>query len=228
MVMRKQIFSILVTLGMSFLVLFGLNQCIFPSEIVYAAENLSSGITIEDEYFIPDSFDWCTYYVLVATNNSGKDLEITADFRASDKKGEMVSLVHDKADAVKNGQQFILYGQFLNENIAEASSFEYKLDVEETDNCTYSMIDIDTNSREKCIEVSATNYSEKDIKGVGIRTLFMKNGKPVAFDTVNIADVGYTFHGGSTNSQMIGQNASDYDNYIVTYISAGFETAQNF
>ena len=226
--MRKQIFSIFFAVGTSFLVFFGINHCIFPSNVVYAAQELPSGITIEDEYLIPDSFDWCTYYVLVATNNTGKDVEILADFTAADKNGEVVSLVHDQADAVKDGQQFILYGQFLNENIGDASSYEYELDVDETENCTYSMIDVDTNTRDRCIEVSATNYSEKDIQGVGIRTLFMKNGKAVAFDTVNIADVGYTFRGGSTNSQMIGQNARDYDNYIMTYISAGFDNTQNF
>ena len=116
----------------------------------------------------------------------------------------------------------------MNENIKGGATFSYDLNVAETDNCTYNMVDIDTSAKEKCIEVSATNYSEKDIQGVGVRTLFTKNGRPVAFDTVNIADVGYTFHGGSTNSQMIGLNASDYDNYIITYISAGFDTEQTF
>ena len=226
--MKKQIFSILSTVGMSLLILFGVNKCIFPSNVVYAAGNLENGIMIEDEYIIPDKFDWCTYYVLVATNNTGKDVEINADFSATDSKKSLVSLVHDRADAVKDGQKFILYGQFLNENIKGGATFSYNLNVAETDNCTYNMVDIDTNAREKCIEVSATNYSEKDIQGVGVRTLFTKNGKPVAFDTVNIADVGYTFHGGSTNSQMIGLNASDYDNYIITYISAGFDTEQTF
>ena len=226
--MKKQIFSIIITCGMSFFTLFGVNQCIFPSNVAYAATEIENGITIENEYVIPDEFDWCTYYVLVATNNTGKDVRISADFTAINPDGEEVSLVHDRADAVKDGQKFILYGQFLNENIKNASTYKYNLDLTETDNCTYTLVDVDTSTKEKCIEISATNYSEKDIQGVGVRTLFTKNGRPVAFDTVNIADVGYTFHGGSTNSQMIGLNASDYDNYIITYISAGFETAQTF
>ena len=47
----------------------------------------------------------------------------------------------------------------------------------------------------------------------------MKDGRAVAFDTVNIADAGITFHGGSTNSQVIGVTAGDYDNIILTYTS---------
>ncbi|SFP82648.1 hypothetical protein SAMN04487928_10944 [Butyrivibrio proteoclasticus] len=226
--MKKELFSVLASLGISLLILFGVNKCAFPLNVVHAAEDLESSIKIEDEYIIPDKFDWCTYYVLVATNNTGKDVEIDADFTAYNSEKSVVSLVHDRADAVKAGQRFILYGQFLNKNIKKGVSFAYSLNATETDNCTYNMVDIDTSSKEQCIEVSATNYSEKDIQGVGIRTLFTKNGKAVAFDTVNIADVGYIFRGGSTNSQIIGLNASDYDNYIITYISAGVENAQTF
>ena len=56
-----------------------------------------------------------------------------------------------------------------------------------------------------------------DIQSVGVRSVFMKNGRAVAFDTVNIADAGITFHGGSTNSQIIGTRAGDYDDMIITY-----------
>ncbi len=227
MVMKKQIFSVVVTLGMSIAVLFGVDLCSIPSEIVYASESSPNGVTINDEYVVPDQFDWCTYYVVVATNNTGKDISISADFKAFD-SGEVVAEVHDYADAVKDGQQFILYGQFLNEDVDDSADYSYDFNVDETDICTYSVVDLDANSMGECIEVSATNYSEKDIQGVGIRTLYMNDGKAVGFDTVNIADVGYTFYGGSTNSQVVGYSVGEYDDYIMTYTSAGFENAENF
>ena len=55
--MRKQIFSIIATVGASVLVLLGISQCIFPSNVVYAATDAENGIEIEDEYVIPDEFD---------------------------------------------------------------------------------------------------------------------------------------------------------------------------
>ena len=73
----------------------------------------------------------------------------------------------------------------------------------------------------KCIQVNATNYSEHDIQGVGVRTVFLNGQKAVGFDVVNIADVGYTFHGGSSNSQVMGLATDSYDHYILTYTSAG-------
>ena len=119
------------------------------------------------------------------------------------------------------GQKFILYGQFANSKNKGTADYKYELQIKETENCTYTLVDLATAKKGTCLEVSATNYSEKDIQGVGVRTVFLKRGKPVAFDVVNIADVGYTFHGGSTNSQALGMTAGDYDDYIVTYTSAG-------
>ncbi len=221
--MKKQMMSIIFTLGMSIAVLFSVGDCSLSSKIVYAAEASSSGIIINDEHVVPDQFDWCTYYVVVATNDTGCDVSVSADFVAYDGDGNALSTVHDQADAVKAGQQFILYGQFLNENIKEASRYDYGINISETDTCTYSVINLDANQMDECIEVSATNYSENDIQGVGIRTLYMNDGEAVGFDTVNIADVGYTFHGGSTNSQIVGCSVGEYDDYIMTYTSAGFD-----
>ena len=218
--MKKRIFSTLTSLGASLILIFTclINTCGLE---VHASELSVNDIVVNNEYAIPDSFDWCTYYVVVATNNTGRDIKISADFSALDKNGNVIAKVNDYSEAVKKDQQFILYGQFLNDEIKKAVKYQYVFNVSETDNCTYTSVNIDTSKMEGCIEVSATNYSAKDIQGVGIRTVFLKNGKPVAFDTVNIADVGYVFHGGSTNSQVIGHNAGSYDDYILTYTSAG-------
>ena len=217
--MRKQILSLVVTLGMFIAFLFNVNHCVTPSGIVYAAEK-AEGIRIDDEYLVPDIYGWCTYYILVATNETGEDIAISSSFVATDGNGNVLSKVHDSLDAIKNGQQFILYGQFLNEDLAGVADYDYSIDVSATDKCTYSMIAVDASQNDEYLEVSATNYSESDIQGVGVRTLFMKNGRAVGFDTVNIADHGYTFYGGSTNSQIVGYNTKDYDNYILTYASA--------
>ena len=225
--MKKRIFSIIMSVGMV-LILFmtgNFGTCPLSAE---AAQLSTDGIKINSEYVIPDSFDWCTYYVVVATNNTGRDIKISADFVALDKKGNVISKVNDYSEAVKNGQQFILYGQFLNKDIRNAADYKYAFGIAETDNCTYNSIDVDASDIGECIEVSATNYSQKDVQGVGVRTVFLKNGKPVAFDTVNIADVGYVFHGGSTNSQVIGYNAGRYDDYILTYTSAGSNQVVDF
>ena len=136
--------------------------------------------------------------------------------------------VNDYFDAVGRGQQFILYGKFLNKQIKNAVKYQYVFNTSETENCTYNSVNVGTTRIGECIEVSATNYSGKDIQGVGIRTVFLKKGKPVAFDTVNIADTGYVFHGGSTNSQVIGYNAGTFDDYIMTYTSAGNEVVLDF
>ena len=82
---------------------------------------------------------------------------------------------------------------------------------------TIKKVSLDTKNIGDCVEVIATNYSKFDIQSVGVRSVFMKNGRAVAFDTVNIADAGTTFHGGSTNSQVIGARAGDYDDVIITY-----------
>ncbi len=218
--MKKRIFSTLVSIGVALILLFTSLLGIFDLKVI-ASDISTKNIAVNSEYTIPDSFDWCTYYVVFATNNTGKDICISADFVALDGNGNAVAKANDYSEAVRNGQQFILYGQFLNKEIKKAVKYQYVFNISETDNCTYNSVDLDTSPIGGCIEVSATNYSSKDIQGVGVRTVFLKNGKPVAFDTVNIADVGYVFHGGSTNSQVIGYNAGSYDEYIMTYTSAG-------
>ena len=192
---------------------------------VYAENDLSSGITVEDEYVIPDGLGWCTYYVIVATNNTGKDICISADFVAKDKSGGILKKVNDYSEAVKKGQQFILYGQFLNTEIRNAKGYDYSYSVSTTDRCAYNSVMLDTKSSLEGVEVSATNSSKFDIQSVGVRTVFMKNGKAIAFDTVNIADNGIIFHGGSTNSQVIGTHAGDYDNFLMTYTTVGTHTS---
>lgn len=221
--MKKRTFSSLLIFGVS-LVLLTISSlsagCIKASASDLIAKN-PKNIQVNSEYVIPDGFGYSTYYVVVATNKTGMDIEISADFVALDENGEVIAKVNDYFDAVKKDQQFILYGKFLDSKIKNAVKYQYVFNTSETDNCTYNSVDVDTAKMGECIEVSATNYSEKDIQGVGIRTVFLRSGKPVAFDTVNIADVGYVFHGGSTNSQVIGYNAGTYDDYIMTYTSAG-------
>lgn len=218
--MKKRIFSALIAAFTFTAFITGANPCKSIPSVVKAAEISSSKITVDSEYTIPDKLDWCTYYVVVATNNTGKDISISADFVALDRNGREIAKVNDYSEAVRKGQQFILYGQFLNTKIKNADKFKYSFEVEETDNCTYTSVDVDAVDVGECVQVSATNYSGKDIQGVGVRTVFLRKGKPVAFDTVNIADVGYTFHGGSTNSQIIGYNAGKYDDFILTYTSS--------
>ena len=228
--MKKRTFSSLLIFGVS-LVLLTISMLGADSIKASASDLIArdpDNIQINGEYVIPDGFDYSTYYVVVATNNTGMDIAISADFVALDSNGEVVAKVNDYFDAVKKDQQFILYGKFLNSKIKNAVKYQYVFNTSETDNCTYNSVDVDTTKMGECIEVSATNYSEKDIQGVGIRTVFLKSGKPVAFDTVNIADVGYVFHGGSTNSQVIGYNAGNYDDYIMTYTSAGNGAVMDF
>ena len=188
--MRKKIASIAVSMGIS-LILILLNCILEIGQLtVYAAEPSVQNISINSEYVIPDGYDWCTYYVVVATNNTGKDITINAEFAALDKSGKILGKSQDYSDAVKKDQQFILYGQFKNADIAGAKDFKYNFSIAETDNCTYNSVNIDAVNNGECLQVSATNYSEHDIQGVGVRTVFLKNGKAVGFDTVNIADVG--------------------------------------
>ena len=227
--MKKRTFSTLLIFGVSLILLasaFGVSTVNANASDFSAKDN--KNIQIDGEYVIPDGFDYSTYYVVIATNNTGKDISISADFVALNENGDVLAKVNDYFDAVGRGQQFILYGKFLNTRIKDAVKYQYVFNTSETENCTYNSVDVGTTKMGECIEVSATNYSEKDIQGVGIRTVFLKKGKPVAFDTVNIADTGYVFHGGSTNSQVIGYNAGAYDDYIMTYTSAGNELALDF
>ena len=227
--MKKRTFSTLLIFGVSLILLasgFGVSTVNANASDFSAKDN--KNIQIDGEYVIPDGFDYSTYYVVIATNNTGKDISISADFVALNENGDVLAKVNDYFDAVGRGQQFILYGKFLNTRIKDAVKYQYVFNTSETENCTYNSVDVGTTKMGECIEVSATNYSEKDIQGVGIRTVFLKKGKPVAFDTVNIADTGYVFHGGSTNSQVIGYNAGAYDDYIMTYTSAGNEVTLDF
>ena len=226
--MRKKIALVAVSLGMS-LILILLNCILENAQLtVYAAEPSVDNIKVDNEYIIPDGFDWCTYYVVVATNSTGADISIRADFTVFDKAGNVLGKSQDYSDAVKKDQQFILYGQFKNAEIAGAASYKYSFRVEKTDNCTYNSVDVNAVNNGECLQVSATNYSEHDIQGVGVRTVFLKNGKAIGFDTVNIADTGYTFHGGSSNSQVVGHNTGRYDTYILTYTSAGNDVLIDF
>ena len=216
--MRKGLFTIIITLGVIASVLF-LKLDLNPAETSYAAADLSEGITVESEYVIPDSCGFSTYYVVIATNNTGKDIAVDADFVAKDKAGNALYKVNDQHEAVKDGQQFIIYGQFANSRIEGASDYAYDIKANTTDKCAYNSVKLDTVKDGELVQVSATNYSDKDLQGVGVRTVFLKEGKAVAFDTVNIADEGFTFHGGSTNSQEVGMFAGNYDDYLITYTS---------
>ena len=216
--MKKRFFSSIIIMGVLLIFLFS-GSVKAPAEIAYAASEPEGDITIVDEYVIPDGMHWCTYYVVVAKNDTGKDIAISADFEAKDKSGEVLYKVNDYSDAVKEGQTFILYGQFNNERIQGVRSYDYSFNYVPTDRCTYNEVSVKADAKGSAIEVSATYYSANDIEGVGVRTVFMKNGKAVAFDTVNIADCGCTFYGGSTNSQVIGTSAGSFDDYLLTYTS---------
>lgn len=217
-VMKKGFFSIIITMGVILSVLF-LNSDINPAQTTYAATDLRDGITVENEYIIPDSCGFSTYYVLVATNNTGKDISVDAKFMAKDNAGNQLYKVSDQHEAVRDGQKFIVYGQFANSRIAGVSGYEYTLNATPTDRCAYNSVKVDAQRNGELVQVSATNYSDKDIQGVGVRTVFLKDGQAVAFDTVNIADEGITFHGGSNNFQEVGMFAGNYDDYLLTYTS---------
>ena len=216
--MKKRFFSVVVAMGMIISAL-SIESDLLPAKTAYAENEPGYGVTIDDEYLIPDGIGYFTYYVVVATNNTGNDIAISADFLAKDKAGNVIRKVNDYSDGVKNGQQFILYGQFSQESISKAASFEYDYSIATTNKCAYSQVSVSAQKNGSLVELSATNYSKYNVQGVGVRTIFLKNGKPIAFDTVNIADVGTTFRGGSTNYQVVGMNVSDYDDVVVTYTS---------
>lgn len=219
--MRRGLFSALITFGAGMALVLGCFLGSSHATVSYAASEPSKDITIVDEYLIPDSIGWCTYYVVVAENTTGSDISISADFVAKDKEGRILRKVNDYSDAVKDGQQFMLYGQFVNSAIRDAASYEYKYSIGTSERCAYSSVSLNAEKDGDLIAVSATNSSKFDVQGVGVRTVFMKDGRAVGFDTVNIADEGYIFHGGSTNSQTIGFNTGSYDNYIMTYTTTG-------
>ncbi len=219
--MRRGFLSTVVTFGAGLAIVLGCFLGNSNAAVSYAAKEPAKDIAVVDEYLIPDSIGWCTYYVVVAENTTGSDISISADFVAKDKAGKTLRAVNDYAESVKDGQQFMLYGQFNNNSIKDAASYEYKYSIGTSERCAYSSVSLNSEKDGDLIAVSATNSSPFDVQGVGVRTVFMKDGRAVGFDTVNIADEGYIFHSGSTNSQSIGYNTGDYDNYIMTYTTTG-------
>ncbi len=215
--MRKSLFSIVLTF---ILAVFFVMIPDFDSILVQAKGTLNNGITIEDEYLIPDSIGWSTYYVVVARNDTGVDVQISADFQAKDAGGNLLKKVNDYSEAVKAGQKFMLYGQFLNTVVENATAYEYTYNVEPTNKCAYNSVSLETEKTDDHILVSAVNSSKFATESVGVRAVFIKDGKAVAFDKVNIADNGVTFFAGSNNHQVIGTNVGSYDEMIITYTTA--------
>ena len=213
--MKRKVLSV-VSVGIALAAFLSVN---LSAGTACAAPALADGIFIEEEYLIPDECGLSSYYVIVAKNNTGEDVAVDADFFAKDASGNTVMKVNDYSEAVGKDQTFILYGQFRNSKVENANNYEYSLSVKQTDRCAYSSIEVSPENEEDCLSVSAHNNSDFDVNGVGVRTIFMKDGKAVGFDTVNIADVGTTFKGGSTNSQELWLNSSDYDDFILTYTS---------
>ena len=161
-------------------------------------------------------------YVVIATNTSGMDLSVSAYFHAVASNSNPIKTVSDSASAIKNGQTFILYGQFVNDEVIDASSYSYELATEATHDCKYDAVNIDVQTEEDgVLEVTGTNYSSEDISLVNVRTVFLKDGKPVSFDHVNLGDSAYSFSSGGSNTQELGMVHPDYDNYIITYSAAG-------
>ncbi|WP_026664802.1 hypothetical protein [Butyrivibrio sp. FC2001] len=186
--------------------------------ISYAANQTADGIKIEGEYLISDIDGIHTRYVVVAKNVSDKDLSVIAKFYALKANGNPVKSVTDGASAVKKGQSFMLYGQFKNSDIEEATEFSYEITVKETDNCRYDAVGFDVEAGiDSALAVTGTNYSSEDVGCINVRSIFFKNGEAVAFDTVNIGDYGYSLRSGSSNTQEIGMLLPEYDDYLVTY-----------
>ena len=225
MVMKKRIFSVIIAAGMVLSLFSFVGSDSIPASTAYAQEEETLDITVDDEYLIPDKLGYFTYYVLVATNSTSSDIAISADFVARDKSGNVLRKVNDYSDAVKSGQQFMLYGQFPTSIANKAAAYEYDYSIAPTDRCAYSQVALSADRSGQIVELTATNYAKYDIQCANVRALFKKNGRVVAFDTVNIADMGIIFHSGSTNSQVVGMNAGDYDDFVITYTSVSGATA---
>ncbi|WP_408070659.1 hypothetical protein [Butyrivibrio sp. JL13D10] len=188
------------------------------SFVSYASNKTADGIAIDGEYLITDNDGMHTRYVLIAKNISGKDLSVMAKFHAQKVDGNHIKSVTDGTAAVKNGQSFMLYGQFKNDDIEEAGGFSYEISSEETDSCMYDAIGLDVKTgTDSALTITGTNYSSEDVACVNVRSVFLKNGTPVAFDTVNIGDCAYSLRSGSSNTQDLGILVPEYDDYIVTY-----------
>lgn len=194
--------------------------------ISYASGNTvpSGNVVVTEEYLIPDEAGISSRYVLLASNETDSNIAISAEFYAVDSDGDVLATVTDYIDAVRKDQEFILYGQFKNEIVENAANFKYTLSFDYTDECAYDAIDIktDTDEGSTVIDVTGTNYAQKDVEGISVRAIFYSDNKPVAFDYVNIADSGYLLHSGSTNYQQIGTVNIPFDDYVVTYTSCGF------
>ena len=188
-------------------------------QTAYATPSVSSdAVVVSSKYVIPDVSGTSTRYVLVANNAISVDISVEAKFYAIDADSNLLYRVSDYAEAVKAGQEFMLYGQFPAEIAEQIDHVEYTLSVSEATNCAYSAASVTaTEGDNNLIVVEGTNYSKNDIQGINVRTVFLKNGEAVGFGSVNIADYGYTLCSGSTNSQEIGHFVSDYDSYILTY-----------
>ncbi|MBE5861190.1 MAG: hypothetical protein E7301_13860 [Butyrivibrio sp.] len=185
--------------------------------ISYAREASVSDITVDDEYVICDEDGYNTRYVIVATNNSSNDIVVSAVFNALSEDGAVIKTVSDYGLVVKAQNAFILYGQFKSEEVKDAT-FSYDLTVADTDVCRQDSVNIEyAPSEENTLVVTGTNYSEQDVQAVNVRSIFFNEGEPVAFDTVNIADKGYTLHSGSSNTQELNLLPSEYDDYVVTW-----------
>ena len=214
----RNIYGIIITISLFFSIFAN------SSFVANAAsgQGVTEGLQINAEYLIRDTDGMHSEFVVIATNNSGEDLCVSADFHAVASNNSPIKTVSDEASAVKNGQSFILYGQFKNDDVVDASSFTYELMTDSTDDCKYDSVNVDVAADEDgVLEVTGTNYSSEDISLVNVRTVFFKDGKPVAFDHVNLGDSAYSFRSGSSNTQELGMLHPEYDNYILTYSVAG-------
>ncbi|WP_022763080.1 MULTISPECIES: hypothetical protein [unclassified Butyrivibrio] len=182
-----------------------------------SGQGMADGLQINGEYLIMDSDNLHSEYVVIATNKSGKDLSVVAKFFAVGGNGNPIKTVYDSASAIKNGQSFILYGQFKNSELKDVASYSYTLMTGITEDCKYDSVNVDVESQEGVLEVTGTNYSSEDTSLVNVRTIFFKDGSPVAFDHVNLGDSAYSLRSGSSNTQELGQLHPEYDNYLITY-----------
>ncbi len=212
----KKIYSIIISIAL----IFGA----FTPVHVLARANQSvsaSDISIDAEYLIKDQDGLHSRYVVIASNSTGSDISVKADFYALNSEGSPIVAVHDSADAVKAGQSFIMYGQFKNDAIADAASFTYDLRGETTSQCRYDAVGLDVQkSADNELNITGTNFSASDVNLINVRGVFFKDGAPVAFDTVNIGDSGYTLRSGSSGIQQLGMTLEDYDDYVITYTAS--------
>lgn len=208
--------------ALNFIISFAFIICAFTPVVANAKGNKgavsASDISINAEYLIRDVDGLHSRYVVLATNNSDSDIVVDADFFAVTTEGTVLQTVHDSAEAVKAGQTFIVYGQFKNDSIEGAGDFKYELHPVYTANCRYDAVNIEIQDSDySALSITGTNYSDSDINAVNVRGIFFKDGQPVAFDTVNVGDKGYTLHSGATTVQELGMFADDYDDYVITY-----------